>query len=311
MSAARTNSERQVANGAAAGLYAFTSTVQGHEVSELQWATLGSAWSDQLWLWLLLAATLALYLRGIVNLWRKADRKVGIHRWRVLTFMLGWLALVVAVLSPLDAMGNALFWAHMVQHEVLLLIAAPALVLGRPVAAMVWGLPVSWRRPAATAAARSGLKALSGLLTRPMTAWWVHAGALWIWHAPVLFEAALAVQWIHDTQHISFFVSALVFWWSLFHGPGARPRYDIALLYVFTTAVHTSVLGALLTFSDRVLYQSYLQSAPAWGLTALEDQQLGGLIMWVPGGLVYLGIGLVLFAAWLRDFDRRETARSI
>ena len=119
-----------------------------------------------------------------------------------------------------------------------------------------------------------------------MTAWWVHAAALWLWHIPRFFQATLDNDWIHSAQHVSFLGSALLFWWSLFYAHG-KVRYGASVLYLFTTAVHTSILGALLTFASTVWYPDYAATTPAWGLTPLEDQQVGGLIMWIPAGLVY------------------------
>ncbi|MCU1232369.1 MAG: hypothetical protein JWP63_336, partial [Candidatus Solibacter sp.] len=139
-------------------------------------------------------------------------------------------------------------------------------------------------------------------ITRPFTAWWVHAAALWIWHAPRLFQATLSNDWIHAAQHFSFLGSALLFWWSLFYAHG-RANYGAGTLYVFTTAVHTSILGVLLAFARSTWYPAYAATTPAWGLSPLEDQQIGGLIMWIPAGIVYLAAGLGLFDAWLRESD--------
>jgi cytochrome c oxidase assembly factor CtaG len=141
-----------------------------------------------------------------------------------------------------------------------------------------------------------------------MTAWWVHAAALWGWHIPRLFDATLESDWIHSAQHLSFLGSALLFWWSLFYAHG-EARYGASVLYVFTTAVHTSILGALLTFSSGVWYPAYLRTTSAWGLTPLEDQQTGGLIMWIPAGLAYVAAGLTLVAGWLRESERIVTRR--
>jgi len=101
---------------------------------------------------------------------------------------------------------------------------------------------------------------------------------------------------------LSFFLSALLFWWALFYTHG-RLAYGAAVFYVFTTALHTSILGALLTFAPHVWYPAYSSTTQAWGLTPLQDQQIGGLVMWVPAGLVYLAAGLALFAAWLKESD--------
>jgi cytochrome c oxidase assembly factor CtaG len=139
-------------------------------------------------------------------------------------------------------------------------------------------------------------------LTDPFTAWCLHAAALWVWHAPALFQATLRSQWIHTWQHLSFFLSALLFWWSLFFARAGH-SYGVGVVYIFTTAIHTGLLGALLTFSPVIFYPAYVTTAPLWGLTPLQDQQIGGLIMWIPAGALYMIAGLILFAAWLRESD--------
>jgi putative membrane protein len=214
-------------------------------------------------------------------------------------FWTGWIVLTLALISPLHELGEMLFSAHMLQHEILMLVAAPLLVISRPLAPMLHGLPFEWRRTLGRWSKTRPFRHLWIRLTQPFTAWWIHAAALWIWHYPPLFDATLDSPWIHAAQHLSFFLSALLFWWSLFYARGRNP-YGTGVLYVFTTAVHTSILGALLTLTTRLWYPAYLDSTAAWGLTPLEDQQLGGLIMWVPAGLVYLAAALALFAAWMR-----------
>ncbi|HKC65760.1 MAG TPA: cytochrome c oxidase assembly protein, partial [Pyrinomonadaceae bacterium] len=136
-------------------------------------------------------------------------------------------------------------------------------------------------------------------------AWAVHALALWVWHIPVLFQATLDSEFIHTLQHLSFFFSALLFWWALIHGRRGLLGYGAATLYVFTTSVHSGLLGALITFAQGIWYPAYKGYTASWGLTPLEDQQLGGLIMWIPAGLVYIFAGLALFAGWLRESEAR------
>jgi putative membrane protein len=141
-------------------------------------------------------------------------------------------------------------------------------------------------------------------LTAPLTAWLLHAAALWVWHIPVLFNAALADPALHDFQHASFLITALIFWHSLLRH-GAHAARGGAILYLFTTTIHTGVLGALLTFARNPLYAPFDVGLRVWGsLTPLEDQQLGGLIMWVPGALVYVGVALTLLARWLGESAR-------
>lgn len=217
-------------------------------------------------------------------------------------FWSGWISLTLALISPLHEIGEALFSAHMLQHEVLMLIAAPLLVLSRPLVPMLHGLPLGARKKAGRWSKTAFVRHAWEGITHPPAAWWIHAAALWIWHFPPLFDATLDNDWIHAAQHASFFLSALLFWWSLFYARG-RESYGTGVLYVFTTAVHSSILGALLTLSTRPWYPAYAKTTAAWGLSPLEDQQLGGLIMWVPAGLVYLGAGLTMFAEWLREGD--------
>lgn len=193
---------------------------------------------------------------------------------------------------------------HMFQHELLMLVAALLLVLGKPLAVFAWGLPLSARQAIAGSLRAAWWQTAWRRLTAPLTAWSLHAIVLWGWHAPVLFQASLESDAIHNSQHASFLGSAVLFWWALL-----RRRPDgTAVLYVFTTLLHTGFLGGLLTFSPTVLYPIYSESASRWGLTALADQQLGGLIMWVPAGAILLLSGLVLLAQWLREIEKRSVA---
>jgi len=272
-----------------------------HEVHGLAPHNLWAAWSDQAWLWALWGLPGLLVLVGIARLWRRAQPGAGVSHFQAACFLAGWITLGLSILSPLDALGEELFWAHMVQHEVMMLLAAPALVMSRPLGPLVWGLPAAWRPGAAALTRVLGLQAAMRALTQPLTAWWVHAVVLWGWHAPQMFDAALNHWWVHDLQHASFLVGSLVFWWALFQSHGGRRREGAAVFYLFTTLLHTSALGALLTFSQRPWYLPYAGTTHAWGLGPLEDQQLGGLIMWVPGGVVFLVAALALFASWLKE----------
>jgi cytochrome c2 len=146
--------------------------------------------------------------------------------------------------------------------------------------------------------------------TRPAVATTVHGAAIWIWHAPRLYDATLASDWMHAAQHASFIGTALLFWWALLHGRSRRAGYGAGVLYLFFTAVHTTLLGVLLFFADKPWYPAYSASVTSsWGVTPLQDQQIGGLIMWIPAGIAYLVGGLVLFAGWLRESEVRVISR--
>ncbi len=248
-----------------------------------------------------LLITAVLYARGSRRPWSAS-------RFQSASFWSGWIILFISLASPLHTLGESLFSAHMLQHELLMLCAAPLLVFSRPLVPLLWGLPLSWRRAAGQFTKMRLVQQSWPELTRPLTAWWIHAAALWLWHAPPLFEATLRSDSIHAAQHASFLGSALLFWWSLFYARG-RAGHGLGVLYIFTTAVHTSILGALLTFAPHLWYGAYGIRTAAWGLSPLEDQQIGGLIMWVPGGVVYIGVGLTLFAAWLQGSGVRPDSR--
>jgi putative membrane protein len=250
----------------------------------------------EVWLGCLLLIGAVLYARGIFRLWRKAGAGRGIRRLELLSFALGWASLAIALLSPIDSVAEHSFAIHMVQHEVLMVVAAPLIVLGRPLETFAWGVPAPVRRAATAVARSSSVQELWHPATSPLGAWTLHALALWIWHVPVLFALALTSFGWHVAQHICFFASALAFWWSVFAGR-SRTAGSWSIVSLFTTMLHTSALGALLTFAPSAWYPQ--GGAPAFGLTALEDQQLGGLVMWVPGGLVYMIAGLALVRRWL------------
>lgn len=267
-----------------------------HEGEALRPHDLPWAWSFEPGVVAPLLLTAILYLRGA-----RAAR--GVTSGQKASFWSGWTVLSLALVSPLHPLGEALFSAHMAQHEILMLLAAPLLVVSRPLVPLLWGLPFGWRRAAGRWSKTRPVQRLWAGLTLPLAAWCIHAAALWIWHAPALFQATITSELAHSAQHLSFLLSALLFWWALLYGPG-RVNYGSGVLYIFTTGVHTSILGALLTFATSVWYPAYRATAPLWGMTPLEDQQVGGLIMWIPAGLVYLAAGLILFAAWLRQSDR-------
>jgi len=240
-----------------------------------------------------------LYAIGIVKMSRRAAGPRA--HWRsILYFALSWISLLIALDSPIHEVGEQLFWVHMTQHEILMLVSAPLLVLSRPLVPFLWALSPSWRNKAASWGRSRVFRATWKSVSAPLSAWLLSALALWLWHAPWLFDLTLHSDWTHAAQHLSFFLTALLFWWPVAQQPPAL-GYGGGLAYVFTTALHTSVLGGLLTFAPRAWYSSYLSTAPAWHLTALEDQQIGGLIMWIPAGTLLLIVSLVLLVKWMQE----------
>ena len=272
--------------------------VSAHALGEYRASLSGLPWTFEPWEIGSLVFSAGLYAAGLLRLWMRAGIGRGVRLAQATAFFLGLLAIVVALVSPLDALSESLFSAHMIEHELLMIVAAPLLVLGRPLAVWVCAIPESWRREIGGFFHRPAWRGPWLVFTGAWCAWVLHALALWLWHVPAFFEAALENDAVHAFQHICFLGTALVFWWSVLGGAARRAR-GIALLSIFTTMVHTSILGALLTLSNTVWYRSYAVSSPTWGLTGLEDQQLGGIIMWVPASLVYVVCGLLLSYRWL------------
>jgi putative membrane protein len=246
------------------------------------------------------------YARGLFRLLRSARA----HRTRVIRcgvmFALGWMALNVAFALPLIGATRGVFSAHMVQHELLMVLGAPLMVLGRPLAIWTWALPRNWRRAVAHTFREKKVRTVWRFMSGPAAASVLHAGAIWIWHIPVLFERAEVSLAVHTLQHCAFIFTALLFWWAML-----KPRRDqrslAAVLCLFMTMVHTGALGVLLTFSGDVWYPLSTSGAAHWGLTPLEDQQLGGLVMWVPGGVPYVVAALMLAARWLSSHDAAQS----
>lgn len=258
------------------------------------------AWNFAPWLLGLLLMSAWLYASGLRSLWSQAGRGRGISVAQAAAFVGGWLTLVVALVSPLDTLGGLLFSAHMVQHELLMVVAAPLLVLGRPLAAWTWAFAPAQRRVLGRAFQARGWSALWDTLTDPLVAWALHALALWGWHIPFAMDAALRNEGWHVLQHVSFLGTALFFWWAVLgHDPRGRYGPGHSTAYLFTTMLHTGALGALLSLAPTPWYAPYVPLTGALGFDPVDDQQLGGLVMWVPASLAYVMAALWVFGRLL------------
>jgi putative membrane protein len=260
-------------------------------------------WTFDPWIVTPLALFGALYASGLGAILRRCRNAFAIARRGVLG-LVGWASLCAALLSPLHWLGERLFTFHMIEHEILMAVSAPLLVAARPLALVLWGLPrqVNARlKPLLAApAARSAWR----WLTDGSTATLLHAIAIWGWHVPTLFDAAVTNAMLHRLQHLSFFATAVLFWWAVLWRSGR----GVATWHLFVTMMHTAVLGVLMTLAPRVLYVAQTQSAADWGMTSLEDQQLAGVVMWIPAGTVYAGAALAMAALWIHQSSRGGTA---
>ena len=258
-----------------------------------------------------LAAALLLYAIGLARLWRRAERGRAALRRGALLFAAGWLSLTGALVSPLHEGGERSFALHMIEHELIMLVAALLLVAARPGPALLWAFPAAARRRLG----RAGRWRIWAILTGPFVATALQSAVMIGWHAPPLFDLALESEGWHIVQHLCFVAAALLFWWAMLHGSPGRGGRMVAALCLFFTSMVGAGLGALMALSNSPWYGPYaaLGLTPE-GLTPAEDQQLAGLIMWIPGGLYHLAAALWFLAKSLggsepEGFDHRPGDR--
>jgi putative membrane protein len=263
-------------------------------------ACLPTAWSLSPDVVLPLALVVWLYVRGTQ---RAHARGRAAPAREQAGFALGCLAVAIALISPLDALAAELASAHMVQHMLLIAVAPPLLAQGTPLRTLFWGLAKGARRPAGRLIQAIGR--VGAPLTGPIAASSIHGIVIWGWHAPALYAAALADPVVHAIDHACLLGTGLLFWHTvLAKRPGDR-GFGLGIVGLLATTIHTGMLGALMTFSHHPWYPELAGRTEIWGLTPLEDQQLAGLVMWVPMGFVYIGAATLLGAAWFAAMERR------
>ncbi|MGH9229607.1 MAG: cytochrome c oxidase assembly protein [Acidimicrobiales bacterium] len=257
-----------------------------------------------------LALTGLAYRRGMAHLpvARRNGRVAPVRPANVVAFAGGLLVLAVALASPLELAAASLFSAHMVQHLLLLVVAAPLLVCGRPVMVLSHALPRRWRRQVGRVGARRRFRAAAHVLLHPAVVWAVGTAVLWAWHLPSPYEAALGNEALHALEHASLVATAALAWALALGRARRRLAVPAAAGLLFATALQSGALGAVLALARTPLYPTHGPVAPLWGLTALEDQQLAGGLMWVPPGLVYVVVITTLLARWFGSLDTPDIA---
>jgi putative membrane protein len=256
------------------------------------------AWGDD-------AGVLALLLA--VTFWYA----VGARKWAAarrghdLAFAAAMFTLFAALASPIDAVAPYLLWVHMLQHVLLAQVAAPLLVIAAPVATFERALPRRWRRRSARVAARLRTTIVPRLLANPLLAFLAVAAAWWGWHAPALYDAAVRHSVVHAAEHLTLLGTG-IWWWNCVLGRHHIPAAQ-GIALTAATGIHLNVLGALITFAPHPLYAAY---SGAYGLSALEDQQLGGVLMWIVGGFVSLGFLVVFVHELLREEEAKAPTAS-
>jgi putative membrane protein len=285
--------------------------VSGHGGEVHQTPSIWTLWEFDPLIIAVLFASASIYASGLRNLWRSAGTGHGISKPEAVYYALGWLSLVVALVSPVHVLGELLFSMHMTQHEILMLVSAPLIVLGRPFVAAAWALPRDSRKHVGEMVRSPIVNRIWSFLSNGAVAWVIHALALWIWHIPQMFQATLQCDLVHTLQHACFFGTALLFWWAILFGKRGLQSYGAGVLYLFTTMIQSGLLGIFLTLTSYVWYPAYSATSGLFGLSALEDQQIGGLIMWIPAGLIYMFAALVMFSGWLRESEDRVLKREV
>ena len=254
-----------------------------------------------------LFVVVAIYTAGAIRAWRSGGAGKIISRMRAAAFFFGAVATGVALLSPLDSLGNDLSWVHMVQHMTMMVVAAPLMMFGCPALALVWAIPKSMRKIMVRGLASRLFKVfllLNTLSWNPIVVWSLHAILLWVWHLPFFYEWALEDPLVHDVEHLTFFIIACLFWRLLLDKRQSQiMSTGLGVFYLFTTSLQTMFLGVFMALSPTVWYSSYDGRTDRWGLTSLEDQQLAGAIMWMPACMVYAVVAVLMLVVWLERLE--------
>ncbi len=255
----------------------------------------GIGWNLDPVLLLPLLLALLIYAVGWVRLAKRASAPP-----RPALFLSGWTVLTLSLVSPLHEAGEQSFTMHMVEHELIMLVATLLLAESGAGGTLAWGLSRPLRQ-ALGGSWKSPLTALWKRLTEPVTATLVQAVVMWAWHAPALFDRALDSSGWHIFQHSCFFLSSLLFWWAMLHPRSRSSGYGVSAACLFVTSLVGGALGALMSFSASPWYADYAaMGMTGIGLDPIDDQRIAGLIMWIPGGLVHGVAALAMFYKWLK-----------
>lgn len=261
-------------------------------------------WRPEIVLPLLLVGTVL-----TIGWWRLSQRSHhGLPPWRLTLALCGLMTIALALLSPLDRLAHLLFSAHMIQHMLLMMVAPPLLLLADPFPILLWALP----RPGRVLVSRllvagAPLRRVWRAMTWMPVAWFTSALALWLWHLPAAYNAALNFRLLHDVEHLAFFWAGILFWWPIV-SPAPRlhghVHHSLRIVYVVLAGGQQALLGLLLSMSPKALYPFYADAPRLWSLSPLDDQAWGGIIMWGTSGVIGIVTVMVLVFCLLRREER-------
>jgi cytochrome c oxidase assembly factor CtaG len=261
----------------------------------------------------------SVYINGFFHIRTLRNRSTSrdviglVPYWRLLSYLGGLICIILALLSPVEVLSGQLFFMHMIQHMLLVMCAPPLLLISNPFPILLWGLPAKIRT--VVGGLFVGNSWLRKLLKR-----YAGAGTIWMifvivyigWHDPTLYEAALRSKFVHDIEHISFFVVSMLFWW---HVTSAAPRvhqnlaYGKRIAYLLVTVPVNMISGVIITFSRQPIYEYYVKIQRPWSLTVMQDQMLGGIIMWIPGSMMLIVAIIVLVVRMMASEERNSSPR--
>jgi cytochrome c oxidase assembly factor CtaG len=249
----------------------------------------------------------AVYTFGLWRLSRRT-KSFPVERLKIVSAYSGFASLFIALAGPFDGFATEVFWLHMTQHLVISLAAAPLLLLASPMPVYLWALPETAREGAGELLGSHGIaRRTLDLLLMPRVTIPLFIGTLFIWHAPALFSAALNNAYIHYLQHFTFFATAMLFWWPIIGPAPVRSKlsYPQRIVYLLLVVTPTAVLASIITMTRSVIYTDYLDAPMRWGMTALDDQTMGGLVLWLPGNSLYLAALTALFFTWASKEEKK------
>lgn len=250
---------------------------------------------------------LGTYVLGSIKLYLKSINKTEFIK-KTVVGLFGFFILGLALVGPLDVFSGELFSAHMAQHIFVAIIGAPILMASNPMATMMWSLPKYFRYGISITLTKKGfVKRVLVIFANPKIALPVFVVTLWGWHIPEAYNASLVNDYIHLIMHISLAVTGIFFWWPIIGSAPIRTplSYPQKLVYLLLVVTPTAALAAIITLSDHVIYTGYIGSPKHFGLSVLEDQRIGGLLMWLPGNFIYLSTMTTIFFKWFSNEEKK------
>lgn len=273
-----------------------------------------SAWDFRPEVVMILGTMTLLYVIGWIRVRRRNPQLKLANKWRLVSYLSGILLVATMLLSPVDALGGQLFFMHMTQHMVMITFAAPLLWLGNPFPVCMWALPKAANQfVSLLISSKSPLRPIFVAITTPGVSWFIFLSVYLGWHDPGLYNAALYHDKIHDLQHITFFLAAMLYWWPIFDGaPVFHKRMSTLgrLAYLIGVIPPTMAAGIVIATSPVLIYTYYDSVPNIWGVDKLFDQAMAGAIMWIPGNEMQVQVAVILLYRWLSRDAKEERDRA-